>query len=134
MSGCPSENCHNRGLTWAPTVTSPTTNVSQNIEEDQEAALTLCQATPSVVFHPDARTFSPIFLKRGSEWPALPARTDTSLAPPALTGTAAPDTATPAVVGSGKINSNHAQPMDVKIGTPSPPANPDIDVTLAASF
>ena len=45
-SGCTSENCRKRGPTREPTAPSPTTNVTENIKEAQEAALKLCQATP----------------------------------------------------------------------------------------
>ena len=40
-SGCPSENCRNRGSTQASTTPTLTTNESENVEEDQEAAPTL---------------------------------------------------------------------------------------------
>ena len=89
---------------------------------------------PPVVFHPDAPSFSPRVLTRGEEWPALLDCTDTPHAAQALTKTTAPDIATPAAAGSSKIDSNHAQPMDGQIAPPSPPANPDSDIMLAASF
>ena len=60
-------------------------------------------------------------------------RADTAHRVPALTKTAAPNPATPASVGSGKINSNCAQPTDGQTASPSP-ANQDIDVTLVASI
>ena len=37
-------------------------------------------------------------------------------------------------VGSGKINSNRARPMDSQTASPSPPADLDSDVMLAASI
>ena len=66
--------------------------------------------------------------------PTLPTRVDTAHAAPALAETAAPDPATPAAGGGGKINSNRAQPTDVQTAYPSPPVDPDSDVTLGASF
>ena len=51
-SGCPSDNFRNQGLTQAPTVPTSTTNMSKNIEDTQEAALNLCQATPPGRFPP----------------------------------------------------------------------------------
>ena len=111
-----------------------TINVRQTIEESQEAALTLCQSTPPVVFHPDAPDLSTSALTRVAKWPALPSRADTAHASPALTETAAPDPTTPAAVGSGKINSNRARPTDGKTASPSTPANPDSEFMLAASF
>ena len=104
------------------------------IEEAQEAPLTLCQATPPVVFHPDALVLSPSVLTRGAKWPALPAHAETAHASPALTETASPNPPTPAATGSGKINSNHARPTYGQIAPPSPPADPDSDVTSVASF
>ena len=82
--------------------------MSENIEEAKEAAPTLCQATPPVIFHQDALAFSPSVLLRGYEWLALPTRADTSHASPALTYTATPDPASPASIWSGKINPNRA--------------------------
>ena len=58
---------------------------------------------------------------------------NTAHAAPALTETTAPDPATPAAVGNGKINSNHAQPIDGQTASCSPPANQDSDVTSVAS-
>ena len=105
-SGWPSENCCNRGPTRSPTAPMLTTIVSQKIEENQDAAPTLCQATPLVFFHPDTPAFSPRILMRGAKWPALLARADTAHADQARTETAAPNHATPAAVRSGYINSN----------------------------
>ena len=87
-----------------------------------------------VFFHPDSLALSPSILTRGAKWPALPARADTTHAAPELTETATPDPATPAAVGFGKINSNRARPTDGQTASPSPPADPDSDVTLAASL
>ena len=81
-----------------------------------------------------APAFSPSVLTRGSKWPALVARADTAHADPVLTKTASPNPATLVVIRSGKINSNIARPMDGQKAPPSPPANPDSDVPLAASF
>ena len=61
-------------------------------------------------------------------------RADTTHAAPSLTETGTLDPATPAAVGSGKINSNRAQPTDGQITSPSPPANQYSDVTLVASI
>ena len=133
-SGCPSENCRNRGPTRAPTAPRRTTNVSQTTEEAQEAAPTLCQAITPVVLHPDAPALSSSVLTRGAEWPALPAHADTAHAAPALTETATPDPATPAAIGSGKINSNCAQPTDGQTASLNPPADPDSDVMSVASI
>ena len=108
--------------------------MSQNIEEAQEAAPTLCQAIPPVIFHPDAPVLSPSVLARGSDGAALPARANTDQASPALTDTAALKPATSTAIGRNKINSNCAQPIYGQIASPSPPSNPDNDITLAASF
>ena len=107
-SGCPLENFHNWGPTWSPSAPRLTTNVSENIEEAQESAPNICHTIPPVVFHQDAPELSPSFLWRRDEWPALPARTDTSHVAPALTNTSAPNPAAPAAVGIGKRNSNRA--------------------------
>ena len=64
-SGFQSEVFRNRGPTWDPTSPRLTTNVSKNIEEAQEAALTLCRATPLVISHQNALAFSPSVLPRG---------------------------------------------------------------------
>ena len=133
-SGCPLENCRNRGSTLSPTAPRFTTNAIQNIDEAQEAAPTLCQTTPLVVFQPDAPAFSPSVLMRGAECSSLPARSKTDHTTPALTETANPNLATLASVGSGKINPNRAQPTDGQSASPSPPTDPDSDVTSAASF
>ena len=45
-SGFPSENLLNRARTHAPTAPRLTSNVSENIEDAQEAAPNLCQVTP----------------------------------------------------------------------------------------
>ena len=42
--------------------------------------------------------------------------------------------ATSTAIGRNKINSNCAQPIYGQIASPSPPSNPDNDITLAASF
>ena len=133
-SGCPSENCHNRGNTRAPTSPSLTTTVSQTIEETQESAPTVCQAIVPVVFHPDAPAFSTSILTRGSKWPDLPTRADNAHAVPELTETASPDPATSAAVRSVKINSNHARPTYGQIASPSPSVNQDSDVMSVASI
>ena len=132
-SGCPWENFRNRGPTRYPTAPTPTTNVSENIEDTQEAALTLCKANPPVVFHQDSRVFSPRVHSTGEEWPALPARTDITHAAPALTKTTNPDPATPAAGSSSERNSNCARPKDSQTESPSPPANQYSDVKLVAS-
>ena len=129
MSSCPSENCRNRGSTWGPTAPRLTTNVSETIEEAQEAAPIICQAINPVIFHQDAPSFLTSVLLRGDKWPALPARADTSHTAPALTMTAAPKPAAPAAVGSGKNNSNRAKPKDGQAASPSPPADQDSDGT-----
>ena len=54
--------------------------------------------------------------------------------PPALTKTADPDPDAPVAVGSGKINSNCAQPTDGQTASPSPPVDQDSDVTSVASI
>ena len=119
---------------WASTAPRLTTNVIQNIDEDQGAARTLCHDTPPFVFHPYEPAFSPRFLTRGAEWPVLLARADTAHATQALTDTDNPNPDTPATIRIGKINTNCAQPTDGKIAFPSPPNNPDSDVMLVASF
>ena len=117
-----------------PTEPRLTINVSQNIEEVQESNLTLCQATTPVIFHPDAPAFLPSILTIGTECPALLVRTETAHAAPLITKTAAPDPVPLAAGGSGKINSNRALPTDGQTVSPSLPADPDSDVTSAASF
>ena len=82
--------------------------MSETIEEAQEAAPILYQSIAPVVFHQEAKAFSPSVLPRGYKWPALLARTDTAHAAPALTKTTAPNLATPAAVRSSKGNSNCA--------------------------
>ena len=67
-------------------------------------------------------------------WPALPDRTKIAHADQALPKTAAPNTTTPAAVGSGIINSNIAQPKGGQIASPRPLANPDSDVRSTDSF
>ena len=131
-SGCPSENFCNQGPTRAPTAPRRTTNVRENIEEDQESALTLYHVIPPVVLHQDAPEFWPSVLPRGDEWPALLAHANTAHTAPSITETATPDPDTPAAVGSGKRNSNRAQPTDVQTVSPSPPSDQDSDVMLAA--
>ena len=59
---------------------------------------------------------------------------DNSHAAQALTDAAAPDPATLAAVGSGKINSNIAQPTGGQIASPTPTVEPSSDISLAASF
>ena len=61
-------------------------------------------------------------------------RAYTAHAAPEITDTAAPDPATLAAVGSGKINSNQARPMDGQTVSSSPPADQDSDVTLMESI
>ena len=117
-----------------PTAPRLTNNMSKNIEEAQEAALTLYHAIPYVVFHQDAPAFLSSVLLRRDEWPALPSRANTAHADPALTKTAAPDPAALEDVGRGKINSNHAQPTDGQTASPSPPADQYSDVTLMGSI
>ena len=78
--------------------------------------------------------FSSIVLPRGYGWPDLPARANTAHTAPALIETAATNPATPAAVGSGKINSNCAQPTDGQTASPSPPVDLDSDVTSVASI
>ena len=106
--------------------------MSQTIEESQEAAPNLFQAIAPVVFQPDTPAFSPSVLLGGYKWPALTARSDIAHAAPALTDTAAPDPATPAAIGSGKINSNCARQTDGQTASPSPPTDPYSDVTLVS--
>ena len=104
MNGCPSDSFYNRGPTRAPTAQRLTTNVSETIQEAQEADPTLCQAIDLVIFHPDVPAFSSRVLLRVYEWTDLPARATTAKAAPALTETATPDPTTPMAVGSGKRN------------------------------
>ena len=106
----------------------------KNTKEAQEVALTLCQATPPVVFHPDAPALSLRILMRGAKWPALPERADTAHVSPALIKTATPEPTTLAAVRISKINPNCAQPTDIQTASPSLPTNPDSDVTSAANF
>ena len=64
----------------------------------------------------------------------MPASAKTAHAYQALANTAAPDTATPEAVGSGKRDSNCARPKECKNVSPRLPADPDSDVTSADSF
>ena len=68
--------------------------------EATEATPILFQVARQVVFHPDEPEFLPLVITDGAGWPALPA--GAALAAHALTETAAPDTATPASIGSGE--------------------------------
>ena len=86
--------------------------MDQNIKEDIEAALILCNATPQVVFHPYIPEFSPNVLMYREEWPALTDGSETAHASQSITSTSSPDTATAASVRSGKIKSNYAQPKE----------------------
>ena len=106
----------------------------KTIEEAQEAALVFCQDIASVLFRPYAPAFLSSVLLRGDEWTDLTAHVDTAHAASALTETATPNPATPAAVGSGKINSNRARPTDIQTASPSLPGDPDRDVTLVASI
>ena len=133
-SGRPSKNCRIQGPTQDPNAPRLKTNVSQKIEEVQVDILNFCQATPLVVFHQDTPAFSPRILPRGDDRPALPTHTDTAYAPPELTKIAAPDPAAPAAIGTSKINSNCAQPMEGQNASPSLPADQDSDVMLVASI
>ena len=108
--------------------------MSQKTEESQEATPTLCQATPPVVFHQDAPELSPGVPPRGDKWSALPVRPAIAHISPFLTKTAAPKPAAPAAVGSGKRNSNRAQPTDNKTASPSQIADQDSDITLVVSI
>ena len=106
----------------------------ETIEEAQEASPIIYQAIALVIFHPDAPSFSPSVLPREDEWPALPVCADTAHAAPALTKTDAPEPATLAAEGSGKISSNRARPTDGQTASPSTPADLDSDVTLVESI
>ena len=108
--------------------------MNQNIAEANEAAPILCQSTPQVVFHPGVPESSPNVIRYGAGGSTLSSRAEAAHATQAFTETDAPDTATPEAIGSGKINSNHAQPTEGQAAKPSLPANPDSDVTLLASF
>ena len=114
-SGCPSFNCCNK----VPTRSTPpggrpqalnaprlTTIVSRNIVEATNATLILLHSTPQVVFHPDAPEFSTNVHTDRAGWPTLPARARAAHAAHALTKTATSDTAIPAAIRSGKINSS----------------------------
>ena len=70
------------------------TNVNRNIAEATKAALILFQATPQVVFHPDAPVFSTSVLTNSMRCPALPASAGAVQVAHALTNTADSNTAT----------------------------------------
>ena len=110
----------NQGPTRGYNAPKITTNVSETIEDSQEASPTLCQAITLVVFHQDAPEFSPSVLPRGDEWPALPARANNAHVALELTKTTAPDPTPPTAVGSNKRNSNHGQPTYGQTASPSP--------------
>ena len=109
------------------------TNVNNTIGEATKDALILCQFKHQVVFHPYIQEFTPPALTNRSGWPALPDHVGTSQTSHVLTKTAAPNIATQATIGSGKINSNRAQTTDGKSATPILPSGPDGDITLVAS-
>ena len=110
------------------------TNVNQNTKEAHEASPVLCQAISLVVFLPDAPELSPNALTGEDEWPALPDHVETAHAYQTITETVALDITTPAAVRSGKINSNHAHPMDGQNTSPRTPSEPDSDVTLTSRY
>ena len=119
--GWPSEKCRNKGPTCtpphegmprAPTTPRITTNVNKKIGEATKDALILWQFKHQVVFHPYIQEFTPPALTNRSGWPALPDHVGTSQTSHVLTKTAAPNIATQATIGSGKINSNRAQTTD----------------------
>ena len=101
-SGCPSDNFCNRGPTRVPTAPSITTNVSQTIDESQEAAPIIFWAIKPVIFHQYSPTFSPSVLQIGDKWPALPACADTAHVAPTLTETSAPNPAASGPLGAAK--------------------------------
>ena len=70
----------------------------------------------------------------GEECPALTSSSRIAQAYQALTDTATPDTARPVAIISGKRNSNLARPEEGQAASPRLPANPDSNVTSAASF
>ena len=82
---------------------------------------------------PDATAFSPSVLANRAVWPALPASDIAAHAAHMLTYIAASDTATPAAIGSVKINSNCAQPTEGPATTPILAADPDGDVVSTFS-
>ena len=66
-SGCPSENCQNRGPKRAPTTPRVATKVSKSIKEAQETAPTFFNAILPVVFHQDTPAFSTSVILRVDE-------------------------------------------------------------------
>ena len=106
----------------------------QNIEEAQDAAPTLRQATPLVVFCPDVPAFSPRVLTIGANWRDFPECADNAHTTKALTDTPIPYPAIPVAVGRGKINSNIAQTTDIQTAPLSLTARPESDIMSAASF
>ena len=102
------------GRLRAPTALRITANFNQNIKEATKAATILYQTTTQFVFQPDIPEFSPKVLTDWEEYPTLPASAETAHASQVLTKTAAPDTATPEAVGSGKRNSNRARSTEGK--------------------
>ena len=103
-SSLPSENCRNRGPTWASTAPRLTPNMSETIEESQEAAPIICQAIEPVVFHQDTPAFSLSVLSRETYWPALPMRADTAHTTTVITEAASPNAAVTAAVRISNIN------------------------------
>ena len=91
----------------APTAPRLKTNVNQNIVEATEVAPIFLQGAYQVIFHPDNPEFAPPIIIIGVVCPALLDRAGSALAAHALTDTATPNTATPAAIRSGKINSHH---------------------------
>ena len=121
-----------RGRPWAHTDPRLTTNARKNIAAETKANPILCQVICQVFFHPEKPVVSPPNTTNEVRCPNLPARAGATLASHTLTRTAAPDTATPASVGSVK-NFKCAQPTGNPTNTPRLPANPESDITLMAS-
>ena len=120
--GFPSDDCHNNGPTLTPpprgrpqhsTAPSITTNMNWNSTESTEADLIIFQVSWQVVFQSYEPEFTPPPRhQQQSEWPALPASTETALKSHILTKTAATDTSKPAAIRCGKkIHTTHNQRM-----------------------
>ena len=135
-NGCPSYAFFNQGPLLTPTLRGRlqdrnyprlATNASKTIVVATKAAPVLFRFN----FNPNKPKLSPPVTTNGTGGIAPPAGACYSLAAHTLTKTAAPKSATPMAIGSGKKNSNGVRPTEVLSTTPRPTTNPDSDIPLA---
>ena len=108
-------------------------NMNQNIVEATKATPIFCQYIPQVLFQTYFPVLSPSVLTVRVGCPDVPASSGDAHVAHALTDTATHDTATPAAIGSVKINLNRARPTEGPSTTHILPYNPDGYIMLAAS-